>query len=99
MRGNSQPLFKLLRAITEKIEMGIRRYDGLSFIYPIHYRSGDLTCDYLFIFVVQNQQESQIVLPSCNLFICLSLFVPGVVDCLFLPQVMCWSCEGHVRIM
>ena len=61
MRGDSQPLFKLLRAITEKIEMGIRRSDGLSFIYPIHYRSGDSTCDYLFIFAVQDQQESQIM--------------------------------------
>ena len=61
MRCDSQPLFKLLRVITEKIEMGIRRSDGLLFIYPIHYRSGDSTCDYLFVFVVQDQQESQIM--------------------------------------
>ena len=52
MSGDSQPLFKLLRAITEKIEMGIRSSDGPFFIYPIHYRSGDSPCDYLFIFVV-----------------------------------------------
>ena len=52
MNDDSQPLFKLLRVITEKIEIGIRRSDGLLFIYPIHYRSGDSTCDYLFIFVV-----------------------------------------------
>ena len=57
MRSNSQPGIWLIRAITEKIEMGIRRSDGLSFIYPIHYRSCGSTCDYLFIFVVWNQQE------------------------------------------
>ena len=50
MSGDSQALFKLLRVITEKIEMGIRRSDGLSFIYPINYRSGDSTCDY-FIYI------------------------------------------------
>ena len=57
MRVYSQPDIWLIRAITKEIEMGIRRSDGLLFIYPIHYRSGASTCDYLFIFVVQDQQE------------------------------------------
>ena len=57
MRRNSQPDIWLIRAITEEIEMGIRRSDGHFLIYPIHYRSCGSTCDYLFIFVVQDQQE------------------------------------------
>ena len=47
--------------IKEKIEMGIRKSDKLSFIYPIYYRSGNSTCEYLFIFVMQNQEVSLVM--------------------------------------
>ena len=99
VRGNDlsddlQPLFKLLRVIAEKIEMGIRRSDGLSFIYPIDYRSGDSKSLYVCLLCRINK----IILSCDHHMICLSV-CPSLFPVLWVICSLLKSCGGHVRVM